>query len=516
MATHLQTVALLDKIQPQSKTPLRWSLHEPNYFAVIIQSGIYVVKLTAVPTNTSQYLNFFPKLLPNDPDKEILEIEWLPNNLIMCLTKAGDLFVKSVDHNDVVIEVDENKVKSFAVYENFIVNILQDRFSIHKLDLENLSSTYLCSNRTKEKIATVAVSSIASSKIVFVGLQNGLVKAYKFDESSPLQELSGNVWEDQDFLSAKYMMEIRNDFIENRTVTILFVKATYIVISEVDFSHPALETISVKRQQCLQIINQNIINVIESKPGKEYLVGIEHGPTYLLKVPQNLEEECEIEPIDQTDFDRMKYRVQTFQGSKNNAILTQAQVSLHSKDEVRLIFFTNDEMGELLNSLVNDKKLSELYPITDVLEVLRLQLISSQEVVQDLHEKLAGLKKPTPFHFWISTVLASLHSAPGTWDKLSNEIASKLISMHAADSKIKVDKNASKWICRTCNSSGSKDQPYLDVLKCQNDHKWPRCCLSLEVCQSVTLAQCSWCGAVAKPQYHKSFCTLCSGMLLIS
>ena len=515
MATHLQTVALLDKIQPQSKTPLKWSPHEPNYFAVIIQSGIYVVKLTAVPTNTSQYLNFFPKLLANDPDKETLEIEWLPNNLIMCLTKAGDLFVKSVEHNDVVIDVDENKVKAFTVYENFIINLHQDRFSIHKLDLENLSSTYLFSNSSKDKIATVAVSSIASSKIVFVGLQNGLVKAYKFDESTPLQELSGNVWEDQDYLTAQYMMQIRNDFIKNRTVTILFVKATYIVISEVDFSHPAMETISVKRQQCLQIINQNIINVIESEPGKEYLVGIEHGPTYSLKVPQNLEQECQIDAIDQTDFDRMRYRVQTFQGSKNNAILTQAQVSLHSKDEVRLIFFTNDVMGALLKWLVSEE-ISELYPITDVLEVLRLQLISSQEVVQDLHEKLAGLKKPTHFHFWISNVLASLHSAPGTWDKLSNEIASKLISIHAADSKIKVDRIASQWTCRTCNSRASKDQPFLDVLKCQKGCKWPRCCVSLEVCQSVTLAQCSWCGTVAKPQYHRSFCTLCSGILLCS
>ena len=68
-----------------------------------------------------------------------------------------------------------------------------------------------------------------------------------------------------------------------------------------------------------------------------------------------------------------------------------------------------------------------------------------------------------------------------------------------------------QWTCSTCKASSASEQPYVDILLCENGCKWPRCSKTLQVCLSSILAQCEWCGAIAKPQFAKTFCVLCSG-----
>ena len=543
---HLQTLVVLDKICETSKKPLKWSKHNSNRMAIIVQSGLYLVNLRPVPSNTLPTLNTTPELLKNKMDEEIIEIEWLPNQLILCLTKCGKMFIKNPDTNQKLLEINEGNVHSFRLFENYIVTSSRSqKISVHSLDLECYSSNFLCSIKTENVICEMMAAAIGPHLVVFVSLKNGLVIAYKMNEKQHMSVIAESIWGDEDFLKAKNMLVVRNDFIESRTLLLMFVKGTYVVISELDVSNPALETISVKRQQCIQISNDSIhiMSVVEKSPGEEYLVALEHGPLFLLKVPQDIERESDFMPIDDTSFDKMKFKVINFENSSNGAIWTLLQTSLVSKDQARLIFTTDQDVGDLIEKFlvyeppgrsgVNSKY--HLIMVTDLLEVLRLLLLQYQVIASDLYLKLSCLEKVSPVHYWMATFFAnasqietvhnsSSASPPGNWNDLKKKFSFQLLKNYANDvleiefdykrrQFVTTDDNDHQWTCATCKALSASDQPYVDVLLCENGCKWPRCSKTLQVCVSSILAQCSWCGAIAKPQFAKTFCTLCSGPL---
>ena len=72
-------------------------------------------------------------------------------------------------------------------------------------------------------------ASIGSTLIMFASLKNGLVVAYKMVENSQLESVPESIWGDDDYLEAKNMLIVRDDFIESRTLTLLFCKGTYVV-----------------------------------------------------------------------------------------------------------------------------------------------------------------------------------------------------------------------------------------------------------------------------------------------
>ena len=562
---HLQTLVVLDKICETSRNPLKWSKHNSNRMAIIVQSGLYLINLNPVPSNTLPTLNTSLELLKNKMDEEIIEIEWLPNQHILCLTKCGKMFIQNPDDtNQKLLEIKEEKVHSFRLFENYIVTSSRSqKISVHSLNLnEGYASNFLCSIRTENLISEMMTAAIGPHLVVFVSLKNGMVIAYKMNnEKLKMAVIAESIWGDEDFLKAKNMLVVRNDFIKSRTLLLMFVKGTYVVISELDVSNPTLETISVKRQQCIQISNDSIhiMSVLEKIPGQEYLVALEHGPLFLLKIPEDIEQESDFMPIDAADdTTSMKFKVLNFENSSNGAIWTLLQTSLVSKDEARLIFMTDQDVGDLIEKfLVFDSGIFNpvvaapgpanskyhLIMFADLLEVLRLLLLQYHQVIaSDTFLKLSCLEgKILPVHYWMATFFAANASSeiyetaivhnnsnsnhdphPQTWNELKKKFSFQLLKNYANDVlEIEFDYKKRQfvtdnivdhqWTCSTCKASSASEQPYVDILLCENGCKWPRCSKTLQVCLSSILAQCEWCGAIAKPQFAKTFCVLCSG-----
>ena len=522
MMSHLQTITLLEKICVQSRRPLKWSKYDPDRFAVIVQNGVYIVKLTPVPINTLLSLNTRPKLIYNEFNEEVNELEWLPNHLIMYLTRSKDLYIKNSENDKTLMKIDQSDIYSFAVFDKFLITTSTNQhISVFAFELDDiLSCNILCSKKSEELICDVLTASIGSTLIMFASLKNGLVVAYKMVENSQLDSVPESIWGDDDYLEAKNMLIVRDDFIESRTLTLLFCKGTYVVISELDLSNPTLQTIMVKRQQCIQISNHSIISVLESIPGEEYVVGVEHGPLNLLRIPADLGQASDFIPMDSTDFDKMMYKIRDFQNSRNGGIWTILQTTLISKEHTKLIFLTNQNINDLLEKFVLDANIKNLTIIPDYLEVMRLLLLQCQTISQELYSKLNHLSRVSPIHYWISNFFATLNSPPGSWSNLRNYFSLKLLQSHASEVlNVNFDPNSGKnlidyWTCHTCQAKPADIQPYTDIAICENEHKWPRCSKTLQICQSAVLAQCTWCGALANPQFHESNCILCSGILI--
>ena len=71
------------------------------------------------------------------------------------------------------------------------------------------------------------------------------------------------------------------------------------------------------------------------------------------------------------------------------------------------------------------------------------------------------------------------------------------------------------WKCKFCYS-GIKEDSY-DRVECSNGHIWPRCVKTFKICDSPILYSCSWCQAMASPDFLKHLdkvCTLCGGPLV--
>ena len=131
------------------------------------------------------------------------------------------------------------------------------------------------------------------------------------------------------------------------------------------------------------------------------------------------------------------------------------------------------------------------------------------------------------FKYWLLCFSVFPTANRGLWTKMASDTAKELLLEHAkklatsnpkhklsllqfiADHSKAPKKDKYEWRCKTCKGKPSDKRPYLDVLECENGHKWPRCCMSLQVCDSVNLAQCSTCKAVALPQFQDYPCALC-------
>jgi len=75
------------------------------------------------------------------------------------------------------------------------------------------------------------------------------------------------------------------------------------------------------------------------------------------------------------------------------------------------------------------------------------------------------------------------------------------------------------WKCKLCSKPEkfeSSDDSYTDCFNCtENNHKWPRCVLTLKICDEPTLLKCRWCESVALKflllDYTNVYCSICSG-----
>ena len=72
------------------------------------------------------------------------------------------------------------------------------------------------------------------------------------------------------------------------------------------------------------------------------------------------------------------------------------------------------------------------------------------------------------------------------------------------------------WGCPLCASVLASLS--YDSAACGSGHRWPRCCLTLRICDGPSLLACRWCGVIASPDVPEgveTVCPYCSGPLLL-
>ena len=79
------------------------------------------------------------------------------------------------------------------------------------------------------------------------------------------------------------------------------------------------------------------------------------------------------------------------------------------------------------------------------------------------------------------------------------------------------------WKCKFCNSNEdlqTNEDFYLDCFYCAENHHWPRCVLTLKLCDDKNLLKCKWCESVTLNSNLKNYrnlnCSLCHGPFMSS
>ena len=92
---------------------------------------------------------------------------------------------------------------------------------------------------------------------------------------------------------------VKEDFhLHSRSCLLMFSKGSYLVLTEVDLSHPGLSSVSVRKQQCLQVCYTKIINILPLR-SQSCVLAPESGPMYRINIPDNLDDPCEYSTIGQ-------------------------------------------------------------------------------------------------------------------------------------------------------------------------------------------------------------------------
>ena len=80
-----------------------------------------------------------------------------------------------------------------------------------------------------------------------------------------------------------------------------------------------------------------------------------------------------------------------------------------------------------------------------------------------------------------------------------------------------------KWKCKFCDKEELKINldSYVDCFYCaESQHKWPRCVLTLKLCDDKNLSKCKWCESVTFKSHLKGYrnlnCSLCHGPFISS
>ena len=61
---------------------------------------------------------------------------------------------------------------------------------------------------------------------------------------------------------------VKDDIVTNRACRLIFVKGAYVVLSKLDLSNPALDTVKVIGQQCIEVCHQKIVTIYPTNPCK--------------------------------------------------------------------------------------------------------------------------------------------------------------------------------------------------------------------------------------------------------
>lgn len=530
----LQTIVLNGSFAHSRHRLIKWSPYDQTRLAILVKSGVYVLRIAPVPSNLSPTLNTNPLFCHGD---DFVGVEWLADSLLLLLTSKGTAVVK--DSNDFELKDDvfefprKLKIQAVAFTPGYLITASYAKNKIIVWD--DKSFVQLSALNVDDPVGEILPMKFGSFLVLFATLANGQAVTIKMDEETrQMTVISSSLWSEEDHIPARYLSVVSDDnLVESRACKLLFAKGNYIVISKLDLSHPTLETINVSPRQWIQAGTHNVVD-IKQFSREDWLIALEHGPLSLLKIPSNLEDPCDMTDLP-SDVDLSNYSCQGLERSKNGyiwACLQEGPINRVDQFKCKVTLMTPYDCHSL--------KIDGLSMLTidhvDLLEAFRMLVLLQppEQFIEDIYRKMVE-SRVSNFKYWISVLFSVVGSANRElWSKMASETAKTLLVDHAkkqaasnpkhkptlmqfiADqSSAKSGKNVKyEWICKTCKGKPSDKRPYLDVLLCENGHRWPRCCISLQVCDSTTLAQCSWCKAVALPEFADSPCSLCCSRLL--
>ena len=188
----------------------------------------------------------------------------------------------------------------------------------------------------------------------------------------------------------------------------MFSKGSYLVLTKVDLSHPGLSSVSVIKQQCLQVCYTKIINIVPLT-SQSCILAPESGPMYRINIPDNLDDPCEYSTIGNLDVDHSQYLLRGFQSSTNKylwTILQQGPVRQGDNAKAKLVILKDADLESLLKTTTIN---SELVNHVDFLELLRVSILQCN-CLANLHEDFVKLGQSSTKHFfyWLSILLSTI------------------------------------------------------------------------------------------------------------
>lgn len=408
--------------------------------------------------------------------------------------------------------------------------------------------------------------------MLFMGGSDGRVKAMvvEYDGTDAVFRDVGYLWNDADRMVVKLFTVLEDNFIDALTLRLSFAKTSFLVIIDLVFDTAHLDSVSLREQNFVQVGASNIVD-IQPMLGSHLVVG-QDGPLYLASIPDNLAA-TNIAPFP-TDVTFVNYRCHGFRSSSGRAIwaLLQNGETHQQNPKGRIVFLTQQDTEPTIESLLNISS-PHMLGLIDTLEVLRLNVLTdatsgklhdSGQVGQLLLniKTESGSKDKRQLHIWLCHLFISVlsmtdnvSSNANEWNTLLDILCSDALYDHAvkilkeyAETEIAdfpqlqtelsslanfvVDHAQSAnaicelnlaalpeydWKCRTCGKGNGAI--YDDCLVCEFGHKWPRCFLTLQTCDTPDISQCKWCESVALANpviCHDRLCIFCSGPLVSS
>ena len=122
-----------------------------------------------------------------------------------------------------------------------------------------------------ENVGEILTLKFGSLVLVLLSVANGRLKVLRFNqETDEFSLMPNDIWQEEDFLPPTSIRIVDNNLIKNRSCRIIFAKGAYVVLSHLDLNHPALESIKIVGQQCIEVCHQKIIT-IEAMKSSKYL-----------------------------------------------------------------------------------------------------------------------------------------------------------------------------------------------------------------------------------------------------
>jgi hypothetical protein len=191
----------------------------------------------------------------------------------------------------------------------------------------------------------------------------------------------------------------------------------------------------------------------------------------------------------------------------------------------KLIFVSPFTIDELSARIVSSSSGSGIDRIKDSLEVYRSLSLSNEDiatphVLEDVSGGDAGKRR---INIWMCRLF--LNMTPGEDSENRSELQEVLDALCkealvARNPNIDLERQQNQdWRCPLCAAAD-----LVNVLHDRADCGgcgvvWPRCCLTLRVCDEPALLACRWCGAVARTDHgvaqEKASCTFCGGRLAL-